>query len=125
MNSKELRKRFLNFFKEKGHKIAPSSSLLPKDSTVLFTTAGMQQFTLHLQGERDPLEDFGTRHLASCQKCFRTDDIEEVGDDTHHTFFEMLGNWSIGQDSQGYFKEGAIEYALEFFVDVLDSLIPS
>ena len=120
MNSKELRKRFLNFFKEKGHKIAPSSSLLPKDSTVLFTTAGMQQFTLHLQGERDPLEDFGTRHLASCQKCFRTDDIEEVGDDTHHTFFEMLGNWSVGQDpKKGYFKEGAIRYALEFFVEVL------
>jgi len=121
MKSRELREKFLRFFEEKGHKIVPSSSLLPEDSTVLFTTAGMQQFTLYLQGEKDPLVDFGTRHLASCQKCFRTDDIEEIGDDTHHTFFEMLGNWSIGQDSQkGYFKEGAIKYALEFFVDVLN-----
>ncbi len=122
MTSKEVRKKFLRFFKEKGHKVVPSSSLLPKDKTVLLTTAGMQQFTLYLQGEKDPLLDFGNRHLASSQKCFRTDDIEEVGDDTHHTFFEMLGNWSIGQDllRKGYFKEGAIKYALEFFVDVLD-----
>ncbi len=120
MLSKEVRQKFLDFFEKKGHKIVPSSSLLPKDSTVLFTTAGMQQFTLHLQGEKDPIEDFGARHLASCQKCFRTDDIDEVGDDTHHTFFEMLGNWSIGQDPQnGYFKEGAIKYASEFFVDIL------
>jgi len=120
MSSKELRKKFLNFFKEKGHKIAPSSSLLPKDSTVLFTTAGMQQFTLYLQGEKNPLVDFGSRHLASSQKCFRTGDIDEVGDDTHHTFFEMLGNWSIGQDpKKGYFKEGAVKYALEFLVEVL------
>lgn len=121
MKSRELREKFLRFFEENGHKIVPSSSLLPEDSTVLFTTAGMQQFTLYLQGEKDPLVDFETRHLASCQKCFRTDDIEEIGDDTHHTFFEMLGNWSIGQDLQkGYFKEGAIKYALEFFVDVLN-----
>ncbi len=120
MISKEIRKKFLNFFRKKGHKIVPSSSLLPEDTTVLFTTAGMQQFTLYLQGEKDPVVDFGRRHLASCQKCFRTDDIDEVGDDTHHTFFEMLGNWSIGQDTEkGYFKEGAVKYALEFFVDVL------
>ncbi|XOB46237.1 MAG: alanine--tRNA ligase [Candidatus Nealsonbacteria bacterium] len=120
MISKEIRKKFLNFFRKKGHKIVPSSSLLPEDTTVLFTTAGMQQFTLYLQGEKDPIVDFGRRHLASCQKCFRTDDIDEVGDDTHHTFFEMLGNWSIGQDAEkGYFKEGAVKYALEFFVDVL------
>lgn len=120
MNSKKIREKFLHFFDKKGHKIVPSSSLLPKDSSVLFTTAGMQQFTSYLQGEKDPLKDFGTRHLASCQKCFRTDDIDEVGDDHHHTFFEMLGNWSIGQDPEkGYFKEGAIEYALEFFVDIL------
>ncbi|UZE93173.1 MAG: alanine--tRNA ligase [Candidatus Nealsonbacteria bacterium] len=120
MISKEIRKKFLNFFRKKGHKIVPSSSLLPEDTTVLFTTAGMQQFTLYLQGEKDPIVDFGRRHLASCQKCFRTDDIDKVGDDTHHTFFEMLGNWSIGQDAEkGYFKEGAVKYALEFFVDVL------
>ena len=120
MNSKELRKRFLDFFEKNGHKIVPSSSLLPADPTVLFTTAGMQQFTLHLQGKRDPIEDFGSRHLASAQKSFRTGDIDEVGDDTHHTFFEMLGNWSIGKDGNGhYFKAGAIKYALDFFVDDL------
>ena len=96
-----------------------SSSLLPTDPSVLFTTAGMQQFSLYLSGKKDVVRDFGSRHLASCQKCFRTGDIEEVGDDTHHTFFEMLGNWSIGQDETGYFKEGAIKYALEFLVDKL------
>ncbi len=120
MTSKELRKRFLDFFEKNGHKIVPSSSLLPADPTVLFTTAGMQQFTLHLQGKRDPIKDFGSRHLASAQKSFRTGDIDEVGDDTHHTFFEMLGNWSIGKDEDGhYFKAGAIKYALDFFVDDL------
>jgi len=92
---------------------------LPTDPSVLFTTAGMQQFSLYLSGKKDVLADFGTRHLASCQKCFRTGDIEEIGDDTHHTFFEMLGNWSIGQDENGYFKEGAINYALEFLVNNL------
>ena len=118
MNSNELRKRFLDFFKSKGHRIVPSSSLLPTDPSVLFTTAGMQQFSPYLAGEKDVVNDFGNRHLASCQKCFRTDDIEEVGDDTHHTFFEMLGNWSIGQDESGYFKEGAIDYALEFLESI-------
>jgi alanyl-tRNA synthetase len=97
----------------------PSSSLLPTDPSVLFTTAGMQQFSLYLSGEKNVVNDFGSRHLASCQKCFRTDDIEEIGDDTHHTLFEMLGNWSIGQDENGYFKEGAIKYALEFLVERL------
>jgi len=114
MTSEELRKQFLDFFKERGHIIVPSSSLLPNDQTVLFTTAGMQQFSLYLAGKKDVVKDFKARHLVSSQKCFRTDDIEEVGDDTHHTFFEMLGNWSIGQDENGYFKEGAIKYALEF-----------
>ncbi|MDD3292885.1 MAG: alanine--tRNA ligase [Candidatus Pacebacteria bacterium] len=114
MTSEELRKQFLDFFKQRGHIIIPSSSLLPSDKTVLFTTAGMQQFSLYLSGKKDVVKDFKARHLASSQKCFRTDDIEEVGDDTHHTFFEMLGNWSIGQDEDGYFKEGAIKYALEF-----------
>ena len=120
MQSNELREKFLNFFQKRGHKIVPSSSLIPEDNSVLFTTAGMQQFSLYLSGKKDPIKNFGTRHLASCQKCFRTNDIEEVGDDTHHTFFEMLGNWSIGTDENGnYFKEGAIRYALEFFVDTL------
>jgi len=119
MKSQELRQSFLDFFKEKGHVIVPSSSLLPTDPSVLFTTAGMQQFSLYLSGKKDPIKEFGGRHLTSCQKCFRTGDIEEIGDDTHHTFFEMLGNWSIGQDKDGYFKEGAIKFALEFLVDKL------
>ncbi|KUK49997.1 MAG: alanyl-tRNA synthetase [Parcubacteria bacterium 33_209] len=118
MNSNELRKHFLDFFESKGHKIVSSSSLLPTDPSVLFTTAGMQQFSPYLSGKKDVVADFGSRHLASCQKCFRTDDIEEIGDDTHHTFFEMLGNWSIGQDESGYFKEGAIDYALEFLESI-------
>ena len=120
MTSQELRQKFLNFFAKKGHKIVPSSSLIPADPSVLFTSAGMQQFVPYLIGEKDVLKDFGTRHLISCQKCFRSNDIEEVGDDTHNTFFEMLGNWSIGQDpKRGYFKEGAIKYALEFFINTL------
>jgi alanyl-tRNA synthetase len=119
MQSNELRKLFLDFFTERGHKVVPSSSLLPTDPSVLFTTAGMQQFSLYLSGKKDPMKDFNSRHIATCQKCFRTGDIEEIGDDTHHTFFEMLGNWSIGQDETGYFKEGAIKYALEFLVDTL------
>jgi len=117
MQSFQIRKKFLDFFKTKGHKIMPSSSLLPEDSTVLFTSAGVQQFLPYLIGQKNSIEDFGTRRLASCQKCFRTDDIQKVGDDTHHTFFEMLGNWSIGEDERGYFKEGAIKYALEFFIN--------
>ena len=120
MKSEEIRKKFLDFFKEKGHKIIPSSSLIPADSTVLFNSAGMQQFSTVLSGSEDVVEKFGSRILVSCQKCFRSNDIEEVGDDTHHTFFEMLGNWSIGQNEKvGYFKEGVIKYALEFFCDVL------
>lgn len=119
MQSEEIRQKFLDFFEKRGHLIVPSSSLLPADSSVLFTTAGMQQFSLCLSGKKDAVKDFGSRYLASCQKCFRTDDIEEVGDDTHYTFFEMLGNWSIGEDEKGYFKKEAIEYALEFLVDEL------
>jgi alanyl-tRNA synthetase len=117
MNSQELRNLFLNYFKEKGHSIVPSSSLIPNDDTVLFTTAGMQQFGPYMSGKVDVLAVFKNRHLCSCQKCFRTGDIEEVGDDTHLTFFEMLGNWSIGQNENGYFKRGAIEFALDFFVN--------
>lgn len=120
MNSGEIRQNFLDFFEKKGHKIVPSSSLIPSDPTVLFTTAGMQIFSPYLAGEKDVLKDFKTRHLASCQKCFRTNDIEKIGDDTHHTFFEMLGNWSIGEDKKtGYFKEGAIKYAWEFVIKKL------
>lgn len=120
MKSEEIKKRFFNFFEKKHHKILPSVSLVSPDPTVLFTTAGMQPLVEYLAGMKDPLKDFGTRHLASCQKCLRTNDIFEVGDDTHHTFFEMLGNWSIGVDEKGYyFKKGAIELALEFLVNEL------
>ena len=121
MNSKEIRDSFLNFFREKNHKIIPSVSLISPDPSVLFTTAGMQPLGPYLAGKKDPLKDFGTRHLASCQKCFRTNDIDEVGDNTHHTFFEMLGNWSIGVDKNGnYFKEGAIQLALDFLIKRLN-----
>ena len=120
MKSREIRKKFLDFFEKRGHKIIPSSSLIPQDPTSLFTSAGMQQLVLYFGEERDVIKHFGTRHLVSCQKCFWSDDIEEVGDDTHNTFFEMFGNWSIGEDPKaGYFKKGAVKYALEFFCDIL------
>jgi len=120
MKASELRKAFLDFFQRKGHKIVLSSSLIPTDSSVLFTTAGMQQFEPYFLGEKDPVKDFGQRALTSIQKCFRSDDIEEIGDDIHHTFFEMLGNWSIGKDEKsGYFKKEAISLALEFLTEVL------
>lgn len=110
MDSKKLREKFLKFFAKNGHKIVPSSSLLPADTSVLLTTAGMQQFKPYYVGEESP---YG-KNTASCQKCFRTSDIEEVGDERHLTFFEMLGNFSFG----GYFKEEAIKLAKEF----IDSL---
>lgn len=110
MTAQELRQKFLKFFESKGHKIIPSSSLIPEnDSTLLFTTAGMQQFKLYFTGDKDPMEDFGNKNLASIQKCFRTSDIDSVGDESHLTFFEMLGNFSLG----GYGKKEAIEYAWE------------
>ena len=107
MTSKELRQKYLEFFKAKGHTIIPSASLIPEnDPTVLFTTAGMHPLAPYLMGEKHP----GGRRLASAQKCIRTGDIDEVGDTTHHTFFEMLGNWSLGD----YFKEEAIKLSWEF-----------
>ena len=117
MTSKKLRQGFLNFFEKKGHKIVLSSSLIPADPSVLFTTAGMQQFKEYFLGKdynpptvlpRGAPSPYGKR-VASCQKCFRTSDIEEVGNIKHLTFLEMLGNFSFGD----YFKEGAIELANE------------
>ncbi len=110
MTVSQLREKFLAFFREKGHEILPSASLLPEnDPTVLFTTAGMHPLVPFLVGEKHP----GGKRLASSQKCVRTDDIEEVGDNRHLTFFEMLGNWSLGD----YFKREAIEWSFEFLTD--------
>ncbi len=111
MNSSELRTKFLDFFEKRGHKIIPSASLIPKDSTVLFVTAGMQPLVPYLLGEKHPL---GNR-LVNLQKCLRMDDIEEVGDDTHNTFFQMLGNWSLGD----YWKEESIGWSYEFLTKEL------
>ncbi|MEX2029188.1 MAG: alanine--tRNA ligase-related protein [Candidatus Paceibacterota bacterium] len=110
MQSHEIRARFLKFFEKRGHKIIPSSSLVPADPTVLFTTAGMQQFKEYYTNPKDATKDFGSLNVATVQKCIRTGDIEEVGDDTHLTFFEMLGNFSFG----GYGRREVIEYAHEF-----------
>jgi len=110
MTHQEIREKFINFFKEKGHVLVPSSSLLPTDPSVLFTTAGMQQFKPYYTGEADPEKDFGSKNVISIQKSFRTSSIDEVGDDTHGTFFEMLGNFSFG----GYWKKEAIAYAYQF-----------
>ncbi|MCK4805601.1 MAG: alanine--tRNA ligase, partial [Candidatus Pacebacteria bacterium] len=109
MNSKELRKRFLKFFKERGHKIIPSSSLIPEnDSTTLFTGSGMQSLVPYLMGESHPKG----KRLVNIQKSFRAEDIEEVGDNRHTTFFEMLGNWSLGN----YFKKEQLNWLFEFLV---------
>ncbi len=107
LTSKELRTQYLAFFAEKGHAIIPSASLIPEnDPTVLFTTAGMHPLVPYLMGAKHPS---GTR-LADVQKCVRTGDIDEVGDASHCTFFEMLGNWSLGD----YFKKESIAYSWEF-----------
>jgi alanyl-tRNA synthetase len=94
MTVAHVRQKFLQFFKEKGHAIIPSASLIPEnDPTVLFTTAGMHPLVPYLMGEKHPM---GTR-IADAQKCLRTDDIEEVGDNRHLTFFEMLGKLVVGR----------------------------
>ena len=111
MKSELIRRKFLEFFEKRGHAIVPSSSLVPDDPSVLLTTAGMQQFKKYFTGELDFAKEYpGKIGAASIQKSFRTSDIDEVGDESHLTFFEMLGNFSFG----GYFKKEAIEYAHEF-----------
>ena len=110
MISKELRKIYIEFFKEKGHREIPSASLVPEnDPTVLFTTAGMHPLVPYLMGEDHP----AGKRIVNVQKCVRTGDIDDVGDSTHNTFFEMLGNWSLGD----YFKEDSIKWSWEFLTD--------
>src|SRR3990167_5290225 len=110
--SGEIRSSFLKFFVERGHSVAPSSSLVSKDPTVLLTTAGMQQFVPYFLGD----EEAPQKRYVSVQKCFRTPDIESVGDESHNTFFEMLGNFAFGD----YFKAEAIAWAWEYLTKVLD-----
>ncbi|MEK7562531.1 MAG: alanine--tRNA ligase [Patescibacteria group bacterium] len=112
MESSELRTKFLEYFEKNGHKIIPSASLIPEnDPTVLFTTAGMHPLVPFLLGEKHP----EGKRLVDAQKCIRTDDIDDVGDDTHNTFFEMLGNWSLGD----YWKEDVIKWSFEFLTKEL------
>lgn len=112
MKAIEIRNKYLNFFKKHGHEIIPSASLIPEnDPSVLFTTAGMQPLVPYLLGEKHPA---GTR-LTDYQKCVRTVDIDEVGDNRHLTYFEMLGNWSLGD----YFKEESVQMSFEFLTKEL------
>lgn len=116
MKAIEIRNKYLNFFEQHGHKVIPSAPLIPEnDSSVLFTTAGMQPLVPYLLGEKHPE---GTR-LTDYQKCLRTNDIDEVGDNRHLTYFEMLGNWSLGD----YFKEESVQMSYDFLTKELQ--IPS
>ncbi|MBR6039366.1 MAG: alanine--tRNA ligase [Clostridia bacterium] len=110
LTAKELRKLYLDFFRSKGHAVISSASLIPEnDPTVLFTTAGMHPLVPYLMGEKHP----EGKRLCDVQKCVRTGDIDEVGDASHCTFFEMLGNWSLGD----YFKKESIAFSWEFLTD--------
>jgi alanyl-tRNA synthetase len=112
MKARELKQKYLDFFKARGHAVIPSAPLVPEnDPTVLFTTAGMHPLVPFLLGEPHPMG----KRLASVQKSMRTVDIDEVGDTSHHTFFEMLGNWSLGD----YWKKEAIEWSYEFLTKEL------
>lgn len=111
ISSSQLRQKYLDFFRSKNHAIIPSSPLVPEnDASVLFNTAGMQPMVPYLLGEKHPM---GTR-LADSQKCVRTVDIDNVGDNSHCTFFEMLGNWSLGD----YFKKESLSWSWEFLTSL-------
>ncbi|MFH1457537.1 MAG: alanine--tRNA ligase [Patescibacteria group bacterium] len=113
MTSKELRRKYIDFFVKEGHTEIPSASLVPEnDASTLFVSAGMQPIVPFLMGEKHPLGN----KLVNSQKCIRTGDIDEVGDEIHHTFFEMLGHWSLGD----YFKQEAIKLSWEFLTQVLN-----
>jgi len=129
MKSIELRQKFLKFFQDRGHKIIPSASLVPPENVelagtkrVLFTTAGMHPLVPYLLGKFHPQG----KRLANVQRCLRTDDIDDVGDNVHNTFFEMLGNWSLGDPASpdgigqgGYWKEEAISWSFDFLINHL------
>lgn len=113
MKAIEIRKKYLEFFEKHGHSIIPSAPLIPEnDPSVLFTTAGMQPLVPYLLGQKHP----EGKRLTDYQKCVRTNDIDEVGDNRHLTFFEMLGNWSLGD----YFKDESIAMSFEFLTKELE-----
>ena len=113
MNALEIRNKYLNFFKKNGHKVIPSAPLIPEnDPSVLFNTAGMQPLVPYLLGQEHP----EGRRITDYQKCIRTNDIDEVGDNRHLTYFEMLGNWSLGD----YFKKESIKMSFEFLTKELN-----
>ena len=113
MNEVDLKETYLKFFEDRGHKIIPSAPIIPEnDPTCLFNTAGMQPLVPYLKGQPHP----EGKRLADVQKCFRTNDLDEVGDKTHHTFFEMLGNWSLGD----YFKKESISWSFELLTKYLN-----
>ena len=122
-SANKLRESYIDFFSKRGHKAVPSASLVPQnDPTVLFTTAGMHPLVPYLLGENHP----EGKRLVNVQPCLRTDDVDEVGDDTHLTFFEMLGNWSLGDPASpdgvgegGYWKEDAIKWSFEYLTKEL------
>src|SRR5687767_10701175 len=112
MSPNQLRQAYLDFFRDRGHAIVPSASIVPEnDPTTLFTGSGMQPMVPYLLGEKHPLG----RRIADSQRCFRSEDIEEVGDNRHTTFFEMLGNWSLGD----YFKAEQLPWMFEFLTDIV------
>lgn len=113
---KDIKQKFLEFFRNLDHKILPSSSLTQTgDESVLLTTAGMQQFKAYYTGDKDPILDFSSKRVISIQKCFRLSDLENIGDESHLSFFEMLGNFSFGD----YFKKETIDWAYNFLSQVL------